>query len=507
MRRFFSLHRLASFSMLRIMVFMNLAAAVALLGGVGLHLGYVTPVALFLFVTLLLLQFAVYRFLMRSLHQLDCTVTRIQDGNLAEPVPMIEGPQEIVVQNRGIVKMRESLNRLTSELHAKVATQTTAIERHNLQLGLILENMAHGVILYEPNGDLAFRNQKAMDLLECAGDELRPGTRISEWLGLIADRYQAPPDMSRSDMIELLKGEGGGIPQEFMLPFQSGRTVRVIYRPIETGGFLHTCEDITERLRHEEELEVSKREAEEANKAKSQFLANMSHELRTPLNAIIGFSELILDGSVGKIENPKIRDYLEDLHECGRHLLSLINDILDLSKADAGGLDIEWQSVSTAKVMEESVRFMSDTARRQRVDLTCEADADLPRIWSNERRLRQVLLNLLSNAIKFTPDGGRVTATAKLHESGDILLTITDTGIGMTQQELVQAFRPFQQIESSLSRRYQGTGLGLSLTQRLVEVLAGQLSVESEPGKGTRVTVRFVSSDFPEATGTAREAV
>ncbi|MGB1548582.1 MAG: ATP-binding protein [Alphaproteobacteria bacterium] len=455
---------------------------------------------------LLLLQIPVYRYLVRPLRQLDETVARIQDGNLTEPVPPVEGPKEVVELNQGIEEMRRVLSRLTSELNAKVAAQTATIERYNRQLELILENMVHGVILYEPNGDIAFRNQKVMDLLECSGDELRPGSTIPEWLSLIADRYKVPPGMSRSDVIELLKGEGGGVSQEFVLPFQSGRTVNVIYRPIETGGAVHACEDITERLRYEEELQTSKYEAEEANKAKSQFLANMSHELRTPLNAIIGFSEIILDGSAGKLENPKIRDYLEDLHECGRHLLSLINDILDLSKVDAGRLEIEWQAVNVAKVVEDSVRFVSDTARRQHIDLACDVDQELPRIWSNERRLRQILLNLLSNAIKFTPDGGQVTAGAALDADGNVVLTVTDTGIGMTQRELIQAFRPFQQIESSLSRRYQGTGLGLSLTQRLVEVLAGQMAVESEPGKGTRVTVRFAVSELP-ASGTISEAI
>ena len=469
-------------------------------------LDYIVLFGLLPFLVLLLLQVPAYYFLVRPLRELSQTVARIHGGNLADPVPDIDGPKEIVELNRGIEKMRSALNGLTLDLQVKVAVQTAAVEQRNRQLDLVLENMERGVIMYDPNGNVAFCNHQILELFGLSEEEIYPGTTIREVLTQVADRCVRPPGMTEADLIDMLKGTGGGTVQDFTLPFHNGRTIHVLYKPIENGGFVHTCEDITERLNYEEALRSSKHEAEEANKAKSQFLANMSHELRTPLNAIIGFSEVILDGTIGTIENPKIRDYLEDLHECGRHLLALINDILDLSKAEAGRLEVEWQSVNTAKVLEESIRFMSDTARRQRIKLVSEVEEDLPHIWSNTRRLRQILLNLLSNAIKFTREDGRVMTPTRLDATGDVLLTVTDTGIGMTQQELGQAFRPFEQIESSLSRRYQGTGLGLSLTQRLVELLSGQMTVESEPGKGARVTVRFTTSDFP-MTGEAREAI
>lgn len=448
---------------------------------------------------LLMLQIPAYFFLVRPLRQIAQTVGRIQDGDLAAPVLSVAGPKEIVALNEGIGKMRQALHALTVDLNAQVAARTREVKLRNHQLGLALDSMARGVVMYEPDGRVTICNQQILEMFDFSEEDICPGTSIGAILERVADCYDRPAEMTRAELLEQFRGVGGDIVQEFTLPLRNGKTIHVVYKPIATGGFIHTCEDITRRLDYEEELRASKNAAEQANEAKSQFLANMSHELRTPLNAIIGFSEVILDGSAGSIKSPKMRDYLEDLHECGRHLLALVNDILDLSKAETGRLEVEWESVDTARVLQESVRVMSEMAQRQNVELVYEAEPDLPDIWSNGRRLRQILLNLLSNAIKFTPDGGRVTAAASLHPSGDILLSISDTGIGMDAQELGIAFDPFQQIESSLSRRYQGTGLGLSLTKRLVEVLAGRISVESEPGKGTTAFIRFTSSDFPMA--------
>ncbi len=407
MRQLFTLRGLLVLPLLRAMVLVNLAVGVTLLAIFGLHLGYeyveyhasshwyahleaelsyFTLFGLLPFLVLLLLQVPAYYFLVRPLRELGQTVARIQKGNLSDPVLDIEGPKEIVELNRGIEEMRRTLHGLRLDLNLKVAVQTAAVEQRNHQLDLVLENMERGVIMYEPGGEVAFCNQRFLELFGFSEEEIGPGTMIREVLRQIADRYEHAADMTRADLADMLKGLGYGTDQELTLPLHSGRTIHVISKPIENGGFVHACEDITERLNYEEALRSSKYEAEEANKAKSQFLANMSHELRTPLNAIIGFSEVILDGSLGALENEKIRDYLEDLHECGRHLLALINDILDLSKAEAGRLEIEWQSVNTGKVLEESVRFMADTARRQRIELVAAVEDDLPHIWSNTRR-------------------------------------------------------------------------------------------------------------------------
>lgn len=448
-------------------------------------------------IMLLLLQIPAYLFLVRPLRRLDQRVARIRAGDLTEPLAPILGPKEIVELNEGVETMRASLQRLTESLTAEVKARTAELAERNAQLDLTLANMARGVILYEPNGDVTVCNRKLLEMFDFPEESCRPGSNIRELIERIAERYARPPDMTDRDLVRLLKGLGAGSVQEFTLPLRNGRTIHVIYKPIENGGFIHTCDDITERLNYEKVLQESRDDAEKANAVKSQFLANMSHELRTPLNAIIGFSELILGGSVGKIDNPKIRDYLEDLHQCGRHLLSLVNDTLDLSKAEAGRLEIEWQSVDAGRAAQDCVRIMSETARKQGVELVCEVEPNLPAIWSNTRRLRQILLNLLSNAIKFTMEGGRVTVKAGMLESGDIELTIVDTGIGMTEREMEKAFNEFQQIESSLSRQYQGTGLGLSLTKRLVELLFGQMAVESVPGRGTTLRVRFSASNFP----------
>ncbi|MDO8421522.1 MAG: MHYT domain-containing protein [Parvibaculum sp.] len=227
-----------------------------------------------------------------------------------------------------------------------------------------------------------------------------------------------------------------------------------------------------------------------SSQAKSQFLATMSHELRTPLNAIIGFSEILATELFGPMGNPRYRDYACDVRESGSHLLSLINDILDFSKVDAGHLQLDDENIALDQVIEESIRMVRQQASHQEITLAADIDANLPMIHADHRRIRQVLLNLLSNATKFTPAGGRIVVAA--HYDGEkILLSVEDTGIGIAHDDIPKALERFGQIDSSLNRKYQGTGLGLPLSKRLIELHGGTLSIMSVLGEGTIVTAAF----------------
>jgi signal transduction histidine kinase len=237
---------------------------------------------------------------------------------------------------------------------------------------------------------------------------------------------------------------------------------------------------------------AAKELAERSNRTKSEFLANMSHELRTPLNAIIGFSEMIGTEVLGP-GLPRYREYATDIHGAGKHLLSLINDILDLSKAEAGKLDLHVEAVDLTGLIEECARLMQGRATEQKVRMAFGIAA-LPPMLVDRLRIKQILLNLLSNAVKFTPDGGIVSVEAGVDTMGGLVICVRDTGIGIASEMIPLVFEPFQQIDSALSRKYEGTGLGLPLVKKLIELHGGEVRLESILGKGTSVFVSFPAS-------------
>jgi signal transduction histidine kinase len=228
--------------------------------------------------------------------------------------------------------------------------------------------------------------------------------------------------------------------------------------------------------------------AETANRARGDFLANMSHELRTPLNAVLGFSEILEKELFGPLGDARYREFAGDIHRSGRHLLEVIGNILDLAKVDAGKLELYEEDVDIAETMRTCARLMTEAANAASVTLEVQPPAESVFIHGDATRIRQIFLNLLSNAVKFTPAGGGVVLSGRADEDG-FMFTVTDSGIGMTEDEAVMALQPFRQIDSSLSRRYQGTGLGLPLTKSLVSLHGGAMDIKSAPGQGTTVTV------------------
>nr|HPO45068.1 PAS domain-containing sensor histidine kinase [Spirochaetota bacterium] len=244
--------------------------------------------------------------------------------------------------------------------------------------------------------------------------------------------------------------------------------------------------NITRLKQAEEEILKAKEAAESANKAKSSFLANMSHELRTPLNAIIGFSELIKEEGVGPL-NEKQKEYIDYIHESGKHLLSLINDILDLSKIESGKMVLEPGDFDLKSLLEKSLVFIKEKAAKHGIALSTGIEEGVGVIRADERKVKQVVFNLLSNSMKFTPDGGKIGITARKSGDKEISVCVWDTGIGIEEKDRGRVFSEFEQIDSEYSRKYAGTGLGMPLSRKFIELHGGRMWFESEgKGKGSR---------------------
>ena len=260
------------------------------------------------------------------------------------------------------------------------------------------------------------------------------------------------------------------------------------------GGFCAVLRDITQWKKVEADLLAARNEAETANAQKSEFLAKISHEIRTPLNAIIGFSEVMADERFGPLGSERYREYLQDINRSGSHVLDLVNDLLDISKIEAGGLELEFESVDINALLAESVSLMQPEANRERVIIRTSFSASLPQVVADRKSLRQISLNLLSNALKFTPAGGQVILSTAQMRNGDVELRIRDTGVGMSKDEVELALKPYRQLSTASGTSSKGTGLGLPLTKAMVEANRAEFAIHSEPGEGTWIVVAFPST-------------
>lgn len=348
-------------------------------------------------------------------------------------------------------------------------------------------------------------------------DEGYMSPRVGELLGLDPDDPPATPytwrDAIHEDDIpafhaalrDHLRGKTANYEVEYRVRNKQGEYIWILARGIgirdEDGRVYRmsgSLSDITNRKAAETLALAAQRDAEAASRTKTEFLANISHELRTPLNAVIGFSEIMTGQMFGPLGHPSYMEYAHDIHESGSHLLDVINDILDVSKAEVGKLELDEETVDLEQLGRASVRLVMPRAEAAKVTVAFEPGIDIPLVEADQRRMKQILLNLLSNAVKFTSEGGAVTLALQMAEDGSPELAVRDNGIGMGAKDIERALEPFAQLDSRLSRRFDGTGLGLPLARKLTEVHGGMLSIESEPGAGTTVTVRLPASRVVE---------
>jgi PAS domain S-box-containing protein len=358
------------------------------------------------------------------------------------------------------------------------------------ELHAILDTATDGVAVLDPAGRILALNRSAEALFgydqnEVAGEPFtvliarESHGAASDYLdGLKSNGVASVLNDGREVMGRAR--QGGAIPM-FMTLGRVGAG--------ETGKFCAVLRDLSQWKKAERELNEARAQAERASALKSDFLAKISHEIRTPLNAILGFAEVIMEERFGPVGNERYKDYLKDIHASGTHVMSLVNDLLDLSKIEAGKMDLNFGSVDANRIVSECVSLMQPQAARERVIVRLSLAQRLPNVVADERSLRQIVLNLLSNAVKFNEPGGQVIVSSALTDAGHAVIRIRDTGVGMSDEEVTTALEPFRQIATS--RQTTGTGLGLPLTKALVEANRASFTIKSKKREGTLVEVAF----------------
>jgi signal transduction histidine kinase len=378
-----------------------------------------------------------------------------------------------------------------------------------------IESINEGFALFDADLRYVQFNHRLLELYPKSAPAIKVGARLEDVLRYGAEHGEFPAvkgereiEIFVRDWIKCFKRREPFVGEEM---FADGRWALISHRPTSDGGFVSIRSDITAQKKREIDLQAAKSEleeltesliattgdlriarekAEEANRFKSNFLAQMTHELRTPLNAVIGFSDVIQQEIFGKIEPPRYREYVGMISDGGKHLLSLINDILNLSKIEAGQMELNIERLEAAELARHTSNMFAKMVADQGVTLTCRALPPCQALHGDERVTNQIIYNLVSNAVKFTPAGGQVDVEFQ-EVAGGVDISVRDTGIGMTSAEITKALRPYGQIGSALIRNAEGTGLGLPLVTSLLALHGGTLRIESSKGQGTRMIAHF----------------
>ncbi|MDA0663553.1 MAG: ATP-binding protein [Proteobacteria bacterium] len=350
----------------------------------------------------------------------------------------------------------------------------STVEHPARQANTALEALSTGVLIFAPAGALEYGNDAARRLLPLSATKTGPPQNLSELAEVIPHL-----DISRI----------GNSDHRVR-----SRWLRVGVQTTANESTIVQVIDITDLKQSEGTLVNARDMALLADRAKSEFLANMTHELRTPLNAVIGFAEVLRDELFGPLGNPRYQDFITDIHDSGRHLLAIIEDILDLSKLEVGRRDLQPEVMDIADTIFSAARMIARRAESAGLTLRLEPDDDLPLLNGEERSIKQIILNLLSNAVKFTDPGGSIFVHATCNQSGGLDLSVADTGIGIAQQDLQRVFTPFVQVETGRRSQANGAGLGLPLVKSLAEMHSARVTIDSTPGVGTTITIRFPAS-------------
>jgi signal transduction histidine kinase len=421
--------------------------------------------------------------ILRPLRAAASVADRIAGGELETTIPQ-GGTDETGTLLKSMTVMQDNIREaMTREKQLRRSAENRLVDA--------LETSREGVMLVSPDGKIVMSNSTLRGFFPAIAYQLMPGTRFDAALARIQSQL-APTQGPHEDIATSGHAE---------LELADGRWLRMTGSATSEGGSIFFLSDFTTIKEREESLRRAKREAEAANASKSRFLANMSHELRTPLNAIIGFSEIINDQLFGDLGNERYLDYSGDILRSGRHLLAVINDVLDLSRSEAGKMVLSARETDMAVVLDDCIAMVREQCSDAGLNLIVSGlDQPLP-LNGDPAKLRQIFLNLLSNAIKFTEKGGTVSLGVAGTDTR-IAVTVADTGIGMDPEDVEIAFQPFGQVDNRLERRYEGTGLGLPLTKALVDLHKASIVIDSARGQGTRVTVTFLralSEELAEA--------